>query len=243
MIVSAQARHNHGQHRAPSPWRARWRSNAAVRGWRRISARFGWRAYAIPVLIALTLVLLIGPEWVSRDNSNQRADAASQLGTIHRATAHLAAPETAAPAPATPLAAARTRTSSPVTPCTHNTAAQLVLVRIGSQHAWMCQAGRLVYSIAVTTGATGHDTLLGTWQVQAKESDRWLAGEDYTRFVKFWVPYDGDYGFHDAPWQTVPFGSPQYRSGGSHGCVHLPNTAMEWFYNWIQPGAVVTIAA
>jgi lipoprotein-anchoring transpeptidase ErfK/SrfK len=144
------------------------------------------------------------------------------------------------------------RSSSPAThaqqaapsPCRINTDAQHVIVSISSQHAWICAGKRQVNQSAVTTGATtvGNGTPLGTWHVQAKQTDRMLtvlSGESY--HVDYWLPYDGSYGFHDAVWQTFPFGSGLYRSGGSHGCVHFPLATMKWLYNWTQVGAAVTI--
>jgi lipoprotein-anchoring transpeptidase ErfK/SrfK len=55
------------------------------------------------------------------------------------------------------------------------------------------------------------------------------------------MPFDGPYGFHDAPWQTFPFGSPDYATQGSHGCVHLPENEAAWVYNWAPVGTTVTI--
>jgi lipoprotein-anchoring transpeptidase ErfK/SrfK len=46
------------------------------------------------------------------------------------------------------------------------------------------------------------------------------------------MPFNGDYGLHDASWQTIPFGSAQYHSAGSHGCVHVPTDVMAWLYQW-----------
>jgi lipoprotein-anchoring transpeptidase ErfK/SrfK len=68
-----------------------------------------------------------------------------------------------------------------------------------------------------------------------------LTGEAY--HVEYWMPYDGNYGFHDSAWQTFPYGSQQYRTAGSHGCVHLPLSTMAWLYNWAKLGATVTIKA
>jgi lipoprotein-anchoring transpeptidase ErfK/SrfK len=62
--------------------------------------------------------------------------------------------------------------------------------------------------------------------------------------VHYWIPFNGDFGFHDATWQTMPFGSPDYRTQGSHGCVHLPMPTVQWLYNWAQAGStVVTVEA
>lgn len=107
----------------------------------------------------------------------------------------------------------------------------------------MCEREQLIREMVVTTGATLHDhaTPRGTWKVQAKQADRVLNGPDYSVHVNYWVPYDGDFGFHDAAWQQMPFGTTGYRNLGSHGCVHLPMAQMKWFYHWVRAGASVTI--
>ncbi len=80
----------------------------------------------------------------------------------------------------------------------------------------------------------GHDRSL---------ADRWLTPLDGGSYhVAYWVPYDGPYGFHDSSWQKFAYGSPKYRTDGSHGCVHLPMSAMKWFYKWADVGTAVTIA-
>lgn len=99
----------------------------------------------------------------------------------------------------------------------------------------------MVRSTAVTTGnvAAGDATPTGTWVVQNKQTDRYLTGPGYRDFVHFWMPYHGDFGIHDAPWQTFPFGSSQYRTQGSHGCVHVPSATMAWLYRWTEVGSTV----
>jgi lipoprotein-anchoring transpeptidase ErfK/SrfK len=62
--------------------------------------------------------------------------------------------------------------------------------------------------------------------------------------VLYWVPFNGDFGLHDAPWQTMPFGSKDYPEHGSHGCVHVPAATMAWLYRWSSVGdTVVTVEA
>jgi len=180
------------------------------------------------------------------------------LSRFHGPRPRLAAPTTTsvspaaqihAPAPTTPRATP-TPSRRPAThqaapsPCRTSTDPQHVIVSVSQQHAWICAESRQVKDSAVTTGATATDdgTPLGTWHVQAKETDRTLtvlSGESFQ--VKYWIPYDGVYGFHDSSWQTFPYGSQQYRTDGSHGCVHFPLTVMSWIYNWAQVGATVTI--
>ena len=119
-----------------------------------------------------------------------------------------------------------------------------MLVSISRQHLWACAGGKLVNSTQVTTGAAvaDHQTPVGSWRVQAKQRDRYLRGPGYVDYVEYWMPFNGSFGLHDASWQTIPFGSKQWRSEGSHGCVHLPTTAMAWLYKWVSVGrTVVTI--
>ena len=109
----------------------------------------------------------------------------------------------------------------------------------------MCAGNSQVATTPVTTGEVdnGDATPLGTWHVQDRQTNRYLTGPGYSDYVKYWVPFNGDFGFHDASWQNFPFGSALYTTQGSHGCVHLPTPTMQWFYSWITVGALVTIAA
>jgi lipoprotein-anchoring transpeptidase ErfK/SrfK len=120
------------------------------------------------------------------------------------------------------------------TSCGGNQYDQLILVSISAQHLWVCEGSRQVNQTAVTTGNTDQhdDTPLGSWRLQGKQTDRYLVGPGYKDYVQYWMPFDGDYGLHDASWQKIPFGSAQYRSAGSHGCVHVPNDVMAWLYQW-----------
>ncbi|MDT4977334.1 MAG: hypothetical protein QOG98_3092, partial [Pseudonocardiales bacterium] len=122
----------------------------------------------------------------------------------------------------------------------------LVLVSVAKQHLWMCATSHLVYNAAVTTGAVDlpyDSTPTGTYQIQAKETDRTLtllSGDHYQ--VNYWIPFDAPlFGFHDSSWQNFPYGSARYRTEGSHGCVHTPLAAMKFLYSWANIGATVTI--
>lgn len=128
--------------------------------------------------------------------------------------------------------------------CHANTVARHIFVGIAKQFGRVCAGSQQILTTPLTTGATalGDGTPRGTWRIQAKQRDRYLfpaAGGAY--FVHYWVPYDGDYGFHDSSWQRFPYGSSLYRTQGSHGCVHLPGAMMAWFYQWAPIGTTVTI--
>jgi hypothetical protein len=132
--------------------------------------------------------------------------------------------------------------------CAGNAVAQLVLVSVTQQHLWLCAHQRLVYSAPVTTGAVElpyDSTPTGTFEIQGKTTDTTLtllSGQTYA--VKYWIPFDGPlFGFHDSSWQTFPYGSPRYRTEGSHGCIHTPLAAMKFLHDWAAVGATVLIRA
>jgi lipoprotein-anchoring transpeptidase ErfK/SrfK len=164
-------------------------------------------------------------------------------------TASSPEPEPAPPEQPVERDAARTAAPQPkpVNHCAHNKRAQLVLVSITDQHAWLCAHRRTVYSTAVTTGRAGRDTATpaGHYRIQGLNRDAVLLPNDGQRYhVRYWIPFDApDYGFHDASWQHFPYGSGKYKIAGSHGCVHLPLKAIKFLYRWADIGAAVTIHA
>ncbi len=131
-------------------------------------------------------------------------------------------------------------------PCAGNREDQLVKVSIAAQHLWMCHGSALAYQTAVTTGMDTPDTRTptGTFHIQGRNRDSVLTLEGGQQYdVRYWIPFQApDFGFHDSSWQTFPYGSPQYRSAGSHGCVHMPLAAIAYLYNWVDIGATVVIA-
>ena len=194
--------------------------------WRSFVARYGWRAYALPILVFLTLGAVLQPAVRGRRFAT-RAPLAARMQ--HRAGASTAPPVDLLPV------------EIDSTACLTNRYARLVLVSISQQHAWMCHGRRQVNSSPVTTGNLhgGDATPTGSWTVQGKQTDRYLTGPGYRDFVHYWIPFDGDIGFHDATWQRMPFGSPGYATKGSHGCVHLPMVAVSWLYGWVSTGSTV----
>jgi hypothetical protein len=149
------------------------------------------------------------------------------------------------------LASAAAMQSSAAHNCIENGDGKLLVVSIGQQHLWACDGTALVKDTVVTTGASdapkGVDdsTPTGTWRIYSKQADRYLNGCDvngcWHDYVQYWLPFDGSVGFHDASWQTFPFGSAQYQTDGSHGCVHLPTDFIAWLYAWAPVGTTVTV--
>jgi lipoprotein-anchoring transpeptidase ErfK/SrfK len=166
------------------------------------------------------------------------------------ATSHQAGVSDRVPAPATPApnlpTATHHRHSAASSPCVHNHRAQLIVVSIKRQHEWACVQHRTVLSTPVTTGATGrpgHATPRGTFAVQGLDPNTVLTTSAAGQYhVKYWIPFHlGVWGFHDASWQTMPFGSKHYVTRGSRGCVHMPLAAIRWLFHWVHYGTRVRI--
>jgi L,D-transpeptidase catalytic domain len=209
------------------------------------AGRFGWRIGAIAVLTVLSVIVVLRPDRSAHAVASSTVQRQQQQGGAAAGPVTTPAPSgTPTPtAPAPPVQMINLKSDS--SPCQTNTASQFVLVSISAQQAWMCQGTEQVNSTPVTTGnVSAHDsTPLGSWRVQARETNQYLTGPGYSDFVRYWVPFNGSFGFHDASWQTFPFGSPLYQTDGSHGCVHFPTPMMSWFFSWISVGAHVTIEA
>lgn len=119
-----------------------------------------------------------------------------------------------------------------------------ILVDISAQFARFCAGHQQLRTSPVTTGATakGDGTPTGRFRIYARVRNTVLypaAGGAYP--VKYWMPYNGAYGLHDSPWQHFPYGSPLYRTRGSHGCVHVPGPTMAWLFGWAVVGTAVDI--
>jgi lipoprotein-anchoring transpeptidase ErfK/SrfK len=127
--------------------------------------------------------------------------------------------------------------------CAAVTVTHEIIVDIRRQELWACRRQQLVFKSKVTTGAVdlNEGTPDGTWLIYAKQTHRWLSGPGYSVEVNFWMPFYGGYGLHDAPWQTMPYGTDDYLARGSHGCVQVPAKVMARMYGWAPVGATVHV--
>lgn len=207
--------------------------------WAVFVRRHGWRAYAVPVLGVITIAALVHDAAAGAPVHQSPATASStrvQVEGLNKGSAKFVAGVTPKPE----LVA----TTDDGQSCAANSYPQLVLVSISRQHMWVCDGHRQIDSSPVTTGRSvdNDQTPLGSWRVQAKQRDRYLVGPGYRDYVHFWMPFNGDFGLHDAPWQTMAYGSKDYTVNGSHGCVHVPHDTMARLYAWAHTGStVVTI--
>ncbi len=119
-------------------------------------------------------------------------------------------------------------------------------VNLSSQHLWVYQDHKVVYSSPVTSGATGavFATVTGIFHIYYKTTNTYLNGHpygyNYNVFVQYWMPFYLGYGLHDASWRSS-FGGSDYYYGGSHGCVNLPLATATFLYSWADVGTTVWV--
>ncbi len=123
-----------------------------------------------------------------------------------------------------------------------------VEVALSQQHLWFYQDGELVIESDLVSGdiSDGHATSSGVYPIAYKERDTILRGgdeeegTDYESFVKYWMPFNGGQGLHDASWRWS-FGGEIYTYSGSHGCVNLPTETARVIYENIEEGTAVIL--
>ena len=117
-----------------------------------------------------------------------------------------------------------------------------VEINLTAQHLFLYKDGELVIDTDFVSGdvAKGHATPTGAFGVTYTTTDAVLRGEDYETPVKYWMPFAGDVGMHDATWRRS-FGSNIYKTNGSHGCINLPLSAAKKIYETIDKGYAVLV--
>ena len=108
---------------------------------------------------------------------------------------------------------------------------------ISRQRVWMYVNGKCILDTPCVTGnvAGGHSTPIGIYHLTYKTRNTYLTdGETYNSFVNYWMPFNGDIGFHDADGWRSNYGGNIYLTNGSHGCVNLPKWAAKILYQNIN---------
>ena len=117
-----------------------------------------------------------------------------------------------------------------------------VEINIGEQHLWVYRDGDQVNESDFVSGGLfkGNGTPEGTYAITYKERDATLVGEGYQSSVKYWMPFNGNIGLHDASWRNE-FGGHIYYMNGSHGCVNLPSEKAAEIYEQVEKGVPVIV--
>lgn len=125
--------------------------------------------------------------------------------------------------------------------------ATYVEVDLTGQHVYMIKDGAVVWDAPCVTGnvSKGYTTPAGLFTLTYKERDRVLRGKklengeyEYESPVKYWMPFNGGIGLHDADWRSK-FGGSIYQSSGSHGCINLPPAKVPELYELVYKGIPV----
>jgi len=117
-----------------------------------------------------------------------------------------------------------------------------VEISLASQRLWFYKDGVLVVETPVVTGNPflRNATPPGVFGITYKTKDAILRGADYETPVKFWMPFNGGIGLHDATWRGA-FGGSIYRGNGSHGCVNMPYGAAQKVFEKISRNDPVVV--
>ncbi len=124
---------------------------------------------------------------------------------------------------------------------------QYVEINLSLQRLWVYEDHKVIYESPITSGAvaSGYPTVTGLFSVQAKQTNRnlngYAIGYNYNVFVKYWIPFHGNYGLHDASWRNGVFGGQDYKYNGSHGCVNLPEATAAFLFGWASVGTPVWV--
>ncbi|HIT90747.1 MAG TPA: L,D-transpeptidase family protein [Candidatus Merdenecus merdavium] len=115
-----------------------------------------------------------------------------------------------------------------------------VEIDMTNQRMWFYKDGVEVVSSDIVTGnlQAGYRTPEGTYKLYYKTPNTVLRGEDYASPVKYWMPFNGGIGLHDASWRWK-FGGEIYKTGGSHGCINMPTEEAGRLYEQITAGTPI----
>lgn len=116
-------------------------------------------------------------------------------------------------------------------------------VNLTEQYMWYYQNGNIIFQSDIVSGLPSdpdRKTPPGIFTLYSKSSPDVLRGAmtangtySYEQPVTYWMPFNGNIGFHDADWQPY-FGGDRYLTGGSHGCINLPPENAGQLYSLIQ---------
>lgn len=117
-----------------------------------------------------------------------------------------------------------------------------VEIDLTSQMVYVYINGEMKVQTPTVTGnvAQGHATPRSVDPLNYKTTNTVLKGPGYASPVKYWMPFNGGIGLHDASWRSK-FGGQIYKTGGSHGCINLPTEKAKAIYELVYPGMPVIV--
>lgn len=116
-----------------------------------------------------------------------------------------------------------------------------VIVDKSEQQLYLYDDNELLYTTPVTTGKDETPSDTGLFKISYKARNVTLSdNKTYWSPVRYWMPYNGGEGLHDADWRSV-FGTESYHYGGSHGCINMPVDITDEIYNNVEAGTKVLV--
>lgn len=109
-------------------------------------------------------------------------------------------------------------------------------IDMGQQHLYMYTNNVLVGDWPIVSGMAndpGRRTPEGVFRLTYKTKNAVLRGPTWESPVKYWMPFNGGIGMHDASWQSS-FGGNAYYYRGSHGCINMPLAGAKAVYEAID---------
>ena len=117
-----------------------------------------------------------------------------------------------------------------------------VVVDKSEQRMTLYNDNEVMVQTPVTTGKDSTPSDTGYFDIDSKETNRYLTGADYRCFVNYWIPYNGGEGIHDALWRSESdFGTDIYHKSGSHGCINTPLEEVIKIYDNVKVGTKVLV--
>ena len=115
-----------------------------------------------------------------------------------------------------------------------------VEISINRQYLWFHKDGKIIAEGDIVTGDInrGFETSVGTYMLTYKQKEATLEGENYSSKVKYWMPFNGNIGVHDASWR-YSFGGNIYKENGTHGCVNAPEYLAKKIFENIEEGTPI----
>lgn len=118
---------------------------------------------------------------------------------------------------------------------------RFVIVDKSEQQLFLYEDNELLYTTPVTTGKDSTPSDTGLFKIRYKATDVVLSdNKTYWSPVKYWMPYNGGEGLHDADWRSI-FGTESYHYSGSHGCINMPVDITDEIYNNVEKGTKVLV--
>ncbi len=115
-----------------------------------------------------------------------------------------------------------------------------VEVNLSAQCLYFIKNGECLLTSSFVSGnpSTGHNTPGGIYSITYKDTNHRMVGADYDVFTYYWMPFNGNIGFHDATWRGA-FGGSIYLYNGSHGCINMPYSNAQSLFNLVEKGMPV----